>query len=132
MDYLEIAKERFSADLFAMEAAGIELEAAEPGYARCSFKIEAKHMNAAGTVMGGAIFTIADFAFAVAANLCGPLTQSLTSQITFHSVAKGSRIIAEAKQIRAGRTTCYYNVDITDDTGRLIATTVITGFIHSK
>lgn len=132
MDYLKNAKERFSADLFATEAAGIEIEAAEPGYARCSFKIEPKHLNAAGTVMGGAIFTIADFSFAVAANLCGPLTQSLTSQITFHSVAKGDRIIAEAKKIRSGRTTCYYNVEITDNTGRLVASAVITGFIHNQ
>jgi len=131
MDYLEKARERFSADLFATEAAGIIIEDARPGFARCSFVPEARHMNAVGTVMGGALFTLADFAFAIAANIDGHLTQSLTSQISFHTIAKGSKIIAEAECIRSGRTTCYYNVIITDDTGRHVATAVITGYIHS-
>ncbi len=131
MDYLALARERFSADLFATEATGIEIEAAEPGYARCSFTPEAKHMNAVGTVMGGALFTLADFTFAIAANIGGNLTQSLTSQISFHTIAKGDRITAEAKLVRGGRTTCYYNVTITDNTGRHVATAVITGYIHA-
>lgn len=132
MNYLDDARERFAADLYATEATDIQIDAAEPGYARCSFAPQPKHMNAVGTIQGGALFTLADFAFAVASNIGGSTTVSLTSQITFHTVARGDRVTAEARQIRAGRTTCYYNIDITDSTGRLVATAVITGYIHAE
>lgn len=133
MDHLTAARERFAADVYATETTGIEIEAAEPGYARCSFIPDDRHMNAVGGVMGGALFTLCDFAFAIAANTESPLTQSLTSQIAFHTVAKkGVRVTAEARRVRAGRSTCYYNIDVIDETGRHIATTVISGFIHSS
>ncbi len=133
MDYLTAARERFAADIYATETTGITIEDARPGFARCSFVPDERHLNAVGTVMGGALFTLADFAFAIAANTDSPLTQSLTSQMTFHTVGKRDvKITAEAQCVRAGRTTCYYNVTITDETGRLIATAVTSGYIHSS
>jgi len=131
MDYLTLARERFSADLYATEATGIVIEDARPGYARCSFEVEPRHKNAVGGIMGGALFTIADFAFAIASNLDSNPTVSLTSQISFHSAVKGSRVIAEAECVKAGRTTCYYTITITDDTGRHVATATITGYIQA-
>ena len=44
----------------------VEIEEVDDGYAKCSLEIQPHHLNAANTVMGGAIFTLADFAFAVA------------------------------------------------------------------
>lgn len=51
MDYLTKAKEIFSNDIFASETTGIEILAAEPGYAKCRLEIEKKHLNALNSVM---------------------------------------------------------------------------------
>ena len=64
---LDEVRERFSHDRFATVNGAVIEEIAE-GYAKCSMQINNDHKNALGAVMGGAIFTLADFAFAVAAN----------------------------------------------------------------
>ena len=75
-------KKIFSNDRFATDN-GAVIEQVEEGYAKCWLEIQPHHLNAAGTVMGGAIFTLADFAFAVASNWNKPLHVSTTSQITY-------------------------------------------------
>ena len=62
---LEEVRERFSQDRFAT-VNGAVIEAVGEGYAKCSIILNETHRNALGAVMGGAIFTLADFAFAVA------------------------------------------------------------------
>ena len=78
--------------------------------------------------MGGAIFTLADFAFAVASNWNKPLHVSTTSQITYLGVARGSRLIAQAHRVKEGRSTCYYLVEVTDDLGNAVAHVTASGF----
>ena len=132
MNYLEEARKRFSADLYAAGLTGIVIEAAEPGYAKCSMKIEEHHKNAMGKVMGGVYFTLADYAFAIAANLGQEPTVTQTSQIVYLSAEKGCVLYAETEKIRAGRTTCFYKISITDDTGALLAYVTTTGFTVRK
>ena len=122
----------FADDHFATEAAGAMVEAAEDGFARCSLKIQPVHRNAMGAVMGGAIFTLADFAFAVASNCAGTPVVSLNSQITYLSSSKGERLIAEAKRIRQGRSTGYYRITVSDELGTMVAEVVTTGFVVKK
>ena len=129
MDMLDKAREVFSGDLFATQTVGITIDEAEEGRAVCSLEIGERHLNANGIVMGGAIFTLADFAFAVASNIINMNTASLGSQITYLSPAKCSRLTAESKRVKEGRTTCYYVTDITDENGRHIAQVTTTGFI---
>ena len=128
MDYLQKAKEIFSKDIFAYETTGIEILAAEPGYAKCSLKIEKKHLNALNTVMGGAIFTMADYAFAIAANIGGDIVVTINSQINYLGSAKGSVLYAEAKPVKVGKSTCVYNIEITDDLNTQVACVSVTGF----
>ena len=79
--------------------------------------------------MGGAIFTLADFAFAVAANWNKPnLHVTLNSQITYLGTAKGKRLIAEARMVKEGRSTCYCVVDVKDDLGHAVAQITSNGF----
>lgn len=66
---LEEAREFFKNDHFATEACGCRVVEAGPGHAVCEFDIEEKHLNGFGGVMGGAIFTLADFAVAIASNI---------------------------------------------------------------
>ena len=62
------AREIFSHDLYATESTGVKIEEAREGYARCSLTLTPLHRNAMGAVMGGVMFTLADLAFAIAAN----------------------------------------------------------------
>jgi len=81
--------------------------------------------------MGGAIFTLGDFASAVAAN--GYLAEgnviSLHSDITFLSVAKGNKLLAEATCVKHGRTATLYTVKITDELGAEVAYVSMNGRI---
>lgn len=128
-NYLEEARRFFADDLYATQQTGIVIEAAEPGYAKCSLKIEDKHKNAMGNVMGGVYFTMADYAFAIASNLGQPPTVTQTSQIVYLSSVKGNTLYAETERIRGGRKTCFYKILITDDTGAQIAYVTTTGFV---
>lgn len=122
-------EERFRNDRFAASM-GIHIQKVDNGYALCVLSVTEQMMNAAGSVMGGVYFTLSDFAFAVASNWNKPLTVSLSSNITFLSAAKGKRLIAEARCIKEGKTTCYYMIDVCDDTGSLVTSCIINGFIR--
>lgn len=127
MDSLSEAYEFFKNDRFATEAASCEIEAVGENYAKCSMKIQPKHLNAANRVMGGAIFTLADFTFAVASNTPLSLTVSLTSQITYLGTPKGTKLLSETKCIKAGKTTMTFLTEVYDDTGIQIAFVTTTG-----
>lgn len=124
---LEDVRQFFQNDRFAVEN-GACIEQAEDGMARCSMKLTEHHKNAVGSVMGGVIFTLADFAFAVASNWQGTIHVSRTSQITFLGTVKGGQLIATARRVKEGRQTCYYLVDITDELGTQVAHVTMDGF----
>ena len=97
---LEQVQKVFANDRFATEN-GVVIDEVDDGYAKCSLEIQPHHLNAGGTVMGGAIFTLADFAFAV------------------------------ARKVKEGRSTCYYLVDVSDDLGNPVAHVTASGFVKS-
>ena len=118
---LEEVREFFSQDLFASKACGCEVLEASRGHGVCAFDISDGHRNAMGNVMGGAIFTLADFALAVACNMYESPTMSVASTIEYFSLAKGSRLIATADVDRSGRTLGFYTVEIADELGTRVA-----------
>lgn len=116
------AQEFFKNDLFA-EGTGVELLEVKEGYSKARLTITEKHLNAGHRTQGGAIFTLADLALAAAANSHGTLAFSLSSTITFlRSSGPGDTLYAEARERYTGRTTGYYQIDITNQRGNLIAT----------
>lgn len=127
MTRLEEAREFFKADIFATQTTGIVIEEVADGYSRCSLQVEEKHMAAHHHVMGGALFTMADFAFAVAANPLGQTTVTATSNISFVSMPKDDRLVAECRQIKDGRRACYYETRITDGLGNVVAVVTAMG-----
>lgn len=131
---LEEIRKRFAADKFATEAAGISIDEAREGYAKCSMEIRPCHRNAAGAVMGGAVFTLADFCFAVAANCAerGGTVVSLSSSISFLSGAKGSKLVGEASCVKSGRRASLYTVSIEDELGTKVAFVAANGFLAGK
>lgn len=118
---LEDARAFFSADRFATERCGIVVDEAAPGHAVCSFPIEAHHRNALGNVMGGAVFTLADFALAVASNFAQQPAVSVSSSIEFIGAAKGSRLTADCEADKSGRRLGFYTTRVEDDRGTLVA-----------
>ena len=113
MSKLDEARELFSKDLYATKMSGITIEEVGENYAKCAMKITDNHRNAYGGVMGGAIYTLADLAFAVASNFDKPSpTVSLVGQATFLSMTKGSILYAETELIKDGRTNCFIDVKI--------------------
>lgn len=121
MTELEKAREFFASDLYATEATGIIIDEVGENYAKVSLELNRRHQNAVGHVMGGVMFTIADFAFAVSTNRGGNITVSTVAQISHIASPKGSVLYAESRLLKDGHRTCFYQVDVTDDTGALIA-----------
>lgn len=132
MNNTEKAREIFGNDVYASQLTGIEILEAEAGYAKCALKIEDKHKNALGQVMGGVFFVMADFAFAIASNFEQSPTVTQTSQIVYLSSVKGSTLYATTEKIRSGHSTCFYKISITDDTDALCAYVTTSGFILSQ
>lgn len=125
---LEEIQTYFANDKFATEAAGCTIVEGARGHAVCEMPIQDVHRNAQGGVMGGAIFTLADFCLAVACNVGEQPTVSVSNTIEFLSGAKGTKLIAECNADKSGRKLGFYTVDITDDTSRKIARMTATCF----
>lgn len=127
-DLLCIQREKFAGDRFVQEGIGAVITEVGEGYAVCVMQVEPRHKNALGIVMGGAIFTLADFAFAVAANQGDRATVSQAVQITFLDTARGNTLTATARAMREGGQTSFYSVLVTDDTGRQVAYATSNGY----
>ena len=124
---IESAREFFYKDKFAVNT-GVTLDELNDKEAVCSLKLCDDHKNAYGGVMGGVIFTLADFAFAVLSNQIHQLTVAQQVDIHYLSAPNGDKLIARATCRKSGRTSSVINVDISDDTGRDVAQFVGTGF----
>ncbi len=124
---IDEAREHFKKDKFATNA-GMVIDELGEDCSTCSVTITDDHRNAYGGVMGGAIFTLADLAFAVCANQIHCLSVAQQISINYLSAPKGERLIAKAKCIKDGRTTSIINVSVSDDTGRDVALFIGTAF----
>ena len=126
-DDIESAREFFYQDKFAVDT-GITLDELTQDKAICSLELTDNHKNAYGGVMGGVIFTLSDFAFAVLSNQIHQLTVAQQVSINYLSAPKGEKLIAEATCRKSGRTSSIVIVNVSDDTGRDVAQFVGTGF----
>jgi acyl-CoA thioesterase len=110
----------FKNDRFA-ERANIELLSLSPGYARAKMALHPHHLNGYGTVQGGAIFTLADFAFAAASNSHGTVAVAINVSITFLKAGQTGALWAEAKEISKNFKLGSYTVEVKDDAGEMVA-----------
>lgn len=126
-DSIDEAREFFKNDKFATNA-GVVLDELSDDYCKCSIILNDNHKNAYGGVMGGVIFTLADYAFAVLSNNIHKPTVGQQVNINYLTAPKGDKLIAEAGVRKTGRTTSIIEVNITDDTGRDVALFIGSGF----
>lgn len=122
---LEEIQAYFAQDKFAAQARCSIVEA-RANHVICEMPITPDHLNANGTVMGGAMFTLADFTMAVISNLDNKPTVAIDCTIRFFSPAKGEKLIATGSTNKGGRSVGFYTVDIDDDLGTKVAQFVCT------
>lgn len=127
---LEEIKAFFKADRYAV-LTGIEIDSVQEGTAVCSMEIQDLHLNAGNVVQGGAIFTLADFAFAAASNSGGFLTVSLNNAISYLQPPKGKRMIARAEPVSTGKKIAVYHVTVTDELGTQVAVMTVNGYVKN-
>ncbi len=99
-------------DYFAEEL-GIKLIEARDGYAKVSMTVEKIHTNALGFTHGGAIFSLADYAFAEACNFGDNVAVAVQVNINFLKPSvEGDILTAEAVRVSDGKTMGLYNVTV--------------------
>ncbi|MHB1485072.1 MAG: PaaI family thioesterase [Saccharofermentanales bacterium] len=111
---------------------GIELVEVGDGYAKAHMMITPDHLNGLGIVQGGSIFTLADFAFAAAANSEGFITVGINASISYFKPPLGKDISAVASKISASRKICNYKIDVFDEDGTIIANMTAIGYIKDS
>lgn len=125
---IEETRRFFEGDRYAVEVTGVKIDKADDCYSMCSLELDERHYGAHGQVMGGVMFTLADFAFAVATNTPESFTATADSHISYLTSSKGKKLFAECQKIREGKKLCFYEITIADDLGIKIAVVSTTGF----
>ena len=134
---LEHIRDHYKNDHFATEN-GIVIDSVTEDCVVCGMELNEKHKNAVGGVQGGAIFTLADLAFAVHCNLamvCGEdigVTVGQSCNISFLKSTRGSRLTAKSTCLSRGRSVSVYRICVEDDLGVQIAEMLANSFTAAK
>jgi acyl-CoA thioesterase len=114
-------KQFLNNDKFAQHA-GIELLEVKSGTAKVRMEVKPFHINGVGLVHGGALFTLADFAFAAAANSHEEVAVAINASISYLKGVKAGILYAEAEEISNSRKISVYSIKIINEHNQLIAT----------
>jgi len=120
-------KEFFKGDRYAT-LSGIELLTVEPGRAKARMEIREMHLNTVNVVQGGAIFTLADYAFAAAVNAYGNLAMSIETSIRYFKGIGEGVLFADAQMVHIHKRLATFEVRVTNEQGELIALFTATAY----
>ena len=126
---MEEIKRCLKNDRFA-ERTNVELLSISPGHATAKMVLQPHHLNGLGSAQGGAIFTLADYAFAAAANSYGTVAVAINVSITFMKAVATGTLWAEAREVSKNFKIGSYVVEVKDDQGDLVAT--VQGLAYRK
>jgi acyl-CoA thioesterase len=126
---MDVPDSFFINDAWAQEA-GIELMQVSAGRSKLRMRIAGWHKNSHGTVHGGAIFTLADTAFALASNSHGVPAAAINAHISYVKSATAGTLYAEAEEFSISPRIATYTVTVTDDAGEKIA--IFQGMVYRK
>jgi uncharacterized domain 1 len=110
----------------------IRLVSISKGEATAELVITDKHLNGVNIIQGGALFTLADFAFAAASNSHGRIAVAANATINFFKGVSSGKLTAIAKEHSSGKTLATYIVDILDEDGNKIALFNGTAFLKGE
>lgn len=101
---------------------GCEIVDVGEGTARVKMPVGLEHLNGVGTVHGGAIFGLADFAFAIAVNSLGKIAVALNCVISYLKPGRNESVLtALARTLSVSNSTALIEVRIEDEAGQLIS-----------
>ena len=92
--------------------------------------IKEHHMNSHRTVHGGAIFTLADTAFALASNSHGIPAAAINAHISYLTAARSGTLYAEAEEYAINPKLASYTVQVMSEKGEKIA--IFQGMVFRK
>ncbi len=111
----------------------IKLLELKPGYSVATMEVKEDHKNLHSTTHGGAIFSLLDVAFGSAANSYGIITVALNIEVNYIRPSNpGDILTAAATEVSRGRTVGTYNIKITNQKDKIIASSQAIGFIMGK
>jgi acyl-CoA thioesterase len=92
---------------------GIEIIDENEKFPSCQLKICKKHLNGVDYTQGGAIFTLADYAFAIASNTDERLSLSINTTMNFFKATKENDILyTKTRELSRTRKLSVYEVEI--------------------
>ncbi|MCJ7599472.1 MAG: hydroxyphenylacetyl-CoA thioesterase PaaI [Methyloceanibacter sp.] len=96
-----------------MKLLGLKAESEGPGQARVWGTVLPEHLNLHGTAHGGFLYTLADTAFALAANSHDVPAVALATHMEYLQAGKaGDQLEATATEVHLGRSTGLYRIEI--------------------
>ena len=116
---LELIARFFENDRFAREN-GIRVVELRTGYARAEMSVGPRHHNAVGILQGGALFTLADLAFAAASNSHGVVAVACQADLTWFKAVESGKLTATAEEISRTRKLSTCVIRITDAHDELV------------
>lgn len=130
MDITEIMEYLNTRDRFCV-ANDMKITVLSEGYAEAEMPVSENKLNGLDVVQGGAIYTLADFAFAGASNANKDDRRCIGSATSINYIrpGTGTKLKAVAKIIHAGKKTCLSTVEVFNDQNKLIATATFQGFM---
>ncbi|MCK5680085.1 hotdog fold thioesterase [bacterium] len=120
----------FENDRFAAHN-DITLLEVSPGYAKTQLVVAEQHLNGVNITHGGAIFTLADFAFAVASNSHGTVAVGVSATIAYlKATTSQGTLTAEAKEVAINPKLATYQVEVCNENNEMVA--VFQGTVYRK
>ncbi len=126
---MEQIRKFFKKDRFAAHN-DITLLELHPGYAKAELIISDKHLNGVDITHGGAIFTLADLAFAVASNSHGTVAVGVSATISYLKATSQGTLTAEAQEVAINPKLATYQVEVRDESDELVA--IFQGTVYRK
>ena len=118
----ERSSEAMLKDDHTTKGMGMTVEAVGPGTATLSMVVRKDHLNGHGSCHGGAIFTLADSAFAFACNSHNTVTVAQHCSVSFLAPGReGDRLTASAREVTLAGRSGIYDVTVTRNDGVAIA-----------
>ena len=116
------------------QTVGMKLVDLQRGYSRVEMEYRPDAMNNIyQRAHGGAIYSLIDEAFETSCQTHGTVAVALNVNVSYVNAPEpGTRLIAEAKEITRSKKIAHYDITVTDDAGRLIATAKTIAFRTGK
>ncbi|MGI9016545.1 MAG: hotdog fold thioesterase [Euzebya sp.] len=112
---------------------GITLQDWGPGWAQLDLSPTAAMLNLAGSVHGGAIFTLADAAFEIACNSYGRVAVALETTCHYHRPAvTGTLLTGDAWEISRGNRTASYRLQVCNSDHEVVASYLALAYRTSR